>query len=248
MPVLLTRFRNPHRGSCRVHWTTPSSPKDCGYGNLKLAILRHHSETLLMRPFLCAWLQDLGQCLLVFAKTWHLLSCHLPHRCCAYMNSDLLWYKWHRHCFHACFRPRCGCGFLKGETFASGFPPRQWNQHLCKAGPALNCSIFYSFTWLFLQAAEFGILCSIVKVELTLSVVRVVDVVGESHAQVSLTLRLNLIFEIHTSCSYMHGTLSTPLEISDGVICCCRCLTSAWSTGLSLAFETINVKSITWYP
>lgn len=67
----------------------------------------------------------------------------------------------------------------------------------------------------------------LVKVELTLSVVRVVDIVGDSHAQVSLTLRLYLIFEIHTSCSCMHGTPSAPLEISDGVICCCHCLTSA---------------------
>lgn len=88
----------------------------------------------------------------------------------------------------------------------------------------------------------------LVKVELTLSVVRVVDIVGDSHAQVSLTLRLYLIFEIHTSCSCMHGTPSAPLEISDGVICCCHCLTSAWPTDLSLAFETINVKSITWCP
>lgn len=67
----------------------------------------------------------------------------------------------------------------------------------------------------------------LVKVELTLSVVRVVHIVEDSHAQVSLTLRLYLIFEIHTSCSRMHGTPSTPLKISDGVICCCHCLTSA---------------------
>lgn len=95
-----------------------------------------------------------------------------------------------------------------------------------QAGPALNCSIFYSFTWLFLRALSLGS-SVLVNVELTLSVVRVVDIVGESHAQVSLTLRLYLIFEILTSCCCMHGTLSTPLEISDGVICCCHCLTSA---------------------
>lgn len=250
MPVLLNRFRNPHRGSCPVHWTTPSSTQDCGYSNLKLAIPQHHSETLLVQAIPVCMSPGSGTMSFSFCKDLPLayLATSLTVAVPAWISLLLcLWYKWHRHCFHACFRPRCGCGVLKGETFASGFTPSLWNQHLCnlcqpQTAAFSTASLGYSSRQLSLG---FSVL---VKVEHTLSVVRVVDIVGESHAQVSLTLKLYLIFEIHTSCSCVHDTLSTPLEISDGVICCCHCLTSAWPTGLSLAFETINVKSITWYP